>query len=173
MRLLATAAALSILAAGAVQAQDASAPAPVAPPKLFLDSGYGQHDVTPGMCKNVSAQITQCTIPAMTVGQYLVQVTGASTAQATDAAQQITVRAGDRVCRGSSQATANAPWAVGAARTYRFGCMITVVTDQPLTVLAVYADYHATKDPKGPTLSLRREPWNGAISADAVELPQQ
>jgi hypothetical protein len=170
MRLLATAAALSMLALGAAQAQDATVV--TVPPKLFTDAGYAQHDITPGLCRNVSAPITECTIPAMTVGRYLIEVTGTSTAQAADAVQQITVQLGDTGCQASRRGTTATPWAVGAVQTFRFDCVVTVMTDRPITVRAVYADFHATKDPKGPGLSLRKMPWSGVLSATGVT-PQQ
>jgi hypothetical protein len=104
----------------------------------------------------------------MTAGRYLVQATATSTANAADAAQQITIQGGDTGCQAAFRGSPAAPWSVGNAHTFYYDCVMTVITDQALTISANYIDFHATKDPKGPTLSLRKMPWGGVLSAAGV-----
>src|ERR1700735_3012105 len=67
---------------------------PPSPPRVFQQAGYAEPEIGAAACKAVNAGETQCAIPAMTAGVYLVQAAGASTAQAADAAQQITIVVG-------------------------------------------------------------------------------
>jgi hypothetical protein len=174
MRALFTAAALTLLLAGAASAQGddsagkAGAPEgpPPAPPRIFQAAGYSQPDITPGLCKTVNDHAIQCVIPEMTVGRYLIQASGTSTMLTADAAQQLSIYVGDTGCGAATYrgTTANPP-KVGAAKTLKFSCVTTVITDRPLTITVTYADEHATKDPKGPTLSIRKVPWGGVVSA--------
>jgi len=175
MRLiLTTAAALALLAVQTASAADSpDAGPPAAPPRVFTAAGYAQPDITPGLCRNVNAQITQCVIPEMTAGRYLIQVTGTSTAQTADAVQQITIRLGDTTCaQATRRGTDQVPWRPGTAQTFKLNCVVTIVTDHTLTVAATYADLRATKDSRGPTLSLRRLPWTGVLAATPVT-PEQ
>ena len=162
MRLLALATALILTGGAPAVAQ----PAPPALPKAF--AGYGQPDITPGLCKTVSPAEVQCMIPPMTAGQYLVEAAGTSTSQGADARQALQITVGAAPC-GSAQN--NAPWPSGA-RTFRLDCSVSVLTDQPLVVRVIYQDVHATKDPKGPELSIRRQPWEGVLNS-RVFAPQQ
>jgi hypothetical protein len=167
MRLIALALAVSTVA-GAAAAQ----PAPADVPKAF--SQYGQPDITPGLCKTVDASHTQCTIPQGTAGRYLVEATGTSTAQDDGAVAQIAIVVGDVGCGpgATRKGTKEAPWPAGVAKSLRFDCIVSVLTDRPLLVTAIYGDGHATKDPKGPALSLRKLPWDGVLSA-IPSLPNQ
>ena len=182
MRTLILAAAAMLAATGVANAQPAGGPAPPpAPPRVFLAAGYSQPDITPGFCKNIDASRTQCTLPAMTAGRYLIAVAGTSTATAADAAQQIVILVGDpavdptgvQSCTSTRRPDPNAPWAVGAKRTFTSACVVTVITDTPLPITAIYADSKATKDPKGPLLSVSRRPWGGALEASALNVQQQ
>ena len=163
MRALFTAAALTLLLAGAASAPEGPPPAP---PRIFQAAGYSQPDITPGLCKTVNDHAIQCVIPEMTVGRYLIQASGTSTMLTADAAQQLSIYVGDTGCGAATYrgTTANPP-KVGAAKTLKFSCVTTVITDRPLTITVTYADEHATKDPKGPTLSIRKVPWGGVVSA--------
>jgi len=163
MRLLALATVTSLIC-GAAAAQ----PAAPSVPRAFGD--YAQPDITPGLCKNVSPTQSQCTIPAMTAGRYLIEAAGTATSNAADAFQRITIQVGSTSCQ---VATNKAPWPANTPRTFRFDCVVTVLTDQPLTVTAAYDDFHATKDPKGPTISVRRLPWEGVLTAAGFAPPQQ
>jgi hypothetical protein len=167
--------AFSALAAQAAPTgrEDQPATAPPLPPKVFLEAGYSQPDITPGLCKNLNADQTQCVIPAMTAGNYYAEAVGTSTASGDGAAQQLIIVAGDQSCQATRAATAKAPWTVGEKKSLRAGCVFTVVTDTPLAVTAVYRDAKATKDAAGPQLSLRRAPWAGALLAIPVQQKQQ
>jgi hypothetical protein len=179
MRALALAAALALIGAAAAAAPQAPTPPaaplpPPVPPRIFLAAGYSEPDITPGFCHNIDVSHTQCTIPAMTAGRYVVAASGASTATAADAVQEIIIGVGAQPCNTSTRAPdPKNPWAVGTRRTFVAACIVTIVTDAPLTVTAVYADAKATKDPKGPLLSVSREPWPGFISTQPASVNQQ
>jgi hypothetical protein len=158
MRMAVLAAGLSLMA-GAAAAQPAAPaappPIPLGPPRAF--SGYSQPEVPP--CRMVSDSQTQCTIPAGTMGRYLIEASGTSTWAAADAAQAMGIVVGVTPC---GRAQDKAPWTKGP-RTFRFACVATVLTDRPLNVFAVYQDTHATKDPRGPTVTFKPLPWDGVL----------
>lgn len=168
---------LTLLAAGAAQAAPAAPPAapsgpPPTPPRVFVQAGYAEPEIGAAACKAVNAGEAQCAVPAMTAGVYLVQATGTSTAQAPEAAQQLTIVAGDQSCSSTRSPDPKAPWAVGAKRTFASGCVFTIVTDRPLAVTVVYLDAKAVKDPGGPTVTVTREPWAGVLNALPVSVKQ-
>jgi hypothetical protein len=162
----------------------ATAPAPVVdvPPRGF--PGYAHPEVTAAMCRVVNTAQTQCILPAMTAGRYLVEAVGVSTAvtpmpaaptpargaapaKPQAAAQALTIVAGDRVC-----GRAESPTWVSGVHALRFNCEIAIVSDTPFAITVVYADVNATKDARGPGLSIRRLPWDGVLSARPF-VPQQ
>jgi hypothetical protein len=158
MRLLILAGALALVG-GAALAQ----PAPAGGlPKAFQD--YAQPDITPGLCKNVSVKETDCVIPQMTAGRYLIEVSGTSTATAADAQQGIQIQVGGTIC-GAGTAHNTRPLSTTGPTTIKLDCEAIILTDKTLTVRAVYDDLKATKDPKGPTLSIRRLPWEGLLNS--------
>jgi len=173
MRALVTATALTLLFAGAAYAQPASAPAaPVGPslPRIFQAAGYSQPDITPGLCHNVSPKETQCVIPQMTVGRYLIQASGTSTATSDGAIQAINILLSGAPCtqaQSKNTGEGTKPWTSGP-QTIRVNCVVQVITDDTLTITTNYDDQKATKDPKGPTLSLRRLPWSPYLAAVAA-----
>ena len=155
-----------VLLAGAAQAAPAETGGgaqlpPLGPPSAF--SGYNQPDITPGLCKKVNESSSQCVIPAMTAGRYYIEASGTSTAAALGAAQQLEIVIGDTQCPIGTRGV-DATWKTGTPRTFKFGCVTTIITDRPLTVQVGYRDEKATKDPKGPTLSIRRLPWGGVMT---------
>jgi len=181
MRSLAFAAAALFVATAAGTAYaaptkpDAAPPAeqqPPSPPRAFLAEGYSQPDITPGFCKSLDAGRTVCTIPGMTAGTYYAEAIGSSTATAEGAAQQLSIVAGDQSCTATRERDPKQPWAVGSQRSLRGGCIFTIVSDAPVNVVAIYADAKATKDPKGPVLSIRRMPWSGVLNAVPVREKQ-
>ena len=167
MRTLAFAA-LLLAAAGLAHAAPtkpgAEAPTapPPGPPKVFVDEGYAQPDITPGMCSNISPKETRCVIPGMTAGDYLILASGASTATAAGAVQGIGIQLGNTPCnqaKSKNTGEGSKPWLIGTSQTIRVLCEVKVLSDRELVVHAIYADDHATADAKGPNLSLRRLPW--------------
>lgn len=164
MRLLAFATAASLIC-GAAAAQ----PAPPSVPRAFSD--YGQPDITPGLCKNISPTQTQCTIPAMTAGRYLIEGAGTSTATAADAQQAIQVAVGDTVFPKAT--SSKVAWVVGKPKTLTFSGVVTIITDKAMIVTVAYGDAKATKDPKGPTLAIRRLPWSGVFDAKTISAVQK
>ena len=150
----AVAALVAALVTGPVLAQT---PTPAAPMPGF--PGYGHPAIGPGDCRVLNPSQAQCVIPARTAGRYLVDVAGTSTATAAGALQEIVIGGRTWQC---AQATNHAPWATGS-RTFHVQCVINVLTDEPLTVNALYRDSNATKDPKGPVLTIATVPWNGIL----------
>lgn len=127
-------------------------------PKAF--DAYQQHDISPGLCRVISPSEAQCIVPEMTAGQYAIEVAGTSTAQGPGASQTLKIIVGTAPC-ATGQNTA--PWEKGA-RTFRLGCATTLLTDASLILRVVYDDVHATKDPSGPLISVRRLPWQGVLN---------
>lgn len=176
MRLAVSAAALLLTASATVAAPTAQAPgpppAPPKPPRVFAQAGYAEPQVSASACKTVSAAQAQCELPGMTAGFYFARAVATSTATAAGAEQQITIVAGQQHCTSTFAPDPKAPWAVGAKRTFYAGCIFAIVTDDPMTVTAVYLDAKATKDPAGPTLQLYPQPWTGALMALPVAIKQ-
>lgn len=145
--------------------------APLGPPRGFV--GYSQPDIGAAACKVVNPGQATCTIPAMTAGRYLIEASGTSTANAANPAQRIAIIVGATNCgQADRKPTAKAPWAIGAAKTLKLQCEVEILTDRPLPVHAVYADDKATKSTTGPTLVVRRLPWDGVLSTKVAAPPQ-
>ncbi len=130
----------------------------LAPPRAF--AGYAQPAIPPTACKVIDTAQTQCEIPAMTAGRYLIEAAGTSSAPAVGANQALEIDVAGRQCGVGRDSAA---WKSGA-RTFRLDCEVTLLTDAPLTVKVIYADAAATKDPKGPAVNIRPLPWTGVLS---------
>jgi len=165
-------AAAVLLAAAPAWAQPARAAAPPVPPRVFQQAGYAEPAIGPAACKVVNAGETQCAVPAMTAGLYLVQALATSTAQAEGAVQQITIIAGNQSCSSTRSPDPKAPWAAGAKRAFASACVFTIVTDAPLAITVVYLDAKATKDPAGPRVTVTPEPWTGVLNALPISVKQ-
>jgi len=172
MRLAVSAAALALAASTAVAAPAPPPPPPPKPPRVFALAGYAEPQVPASACKTLSATEAECELPGMTAGFYFARAVATSTATAADAEQQITIVAGQQHCTSTFAPDPKAPWAVGAKRTFYAGCVFTIVTDDPMTIRAVYLDAKATKDPAGPTLQLYPQPWTGGLAALPVAIKQ-
>lgn len=168
MRIVIMGAILSMFGVAAPSAQTPAAPvpmaAPAAPPPIAVGppkglTGYSQPEITAAYCRNLSPTQTTCTFPAMTAGRYIVQATGTSTA-AGEAAQAVVIQVGGRTCRADRKGSP--AWTSGA-KTIAITCEVLVMADKPLPISAFYADDKATKDPKGPTLAIKRAPWEGVL----------
>jgi hypothetical protein len=173
MRTVIMGAMLAMFGVAAPSAQTPAAPPAslVGPPKGL--PGYSQPDITPVYCRNVSPTQTTCTLPAMTAGRYLVHATGTSTASGAGAAQAIVIQVGDRTCGRADRkpVTGEGAWTSGP-KTIALNCEVVVMADKPLAISALYGDDKAVKDPKGPTLSLQRAPWEGVLSVTPFAPPQ-
>jgi hypothetical protein len=159
--------------AGVAPAQPTTAPAGPTPmpPKLYLQAGYSQPDITPGMCQNVSPKETRCTVPGMTAGAYLIVAQGTSTAQGDGAVQAIDIRVGNpgapcMQAQSKNTGDGSKPWASGP-QTIKVSCIVRLLTDTPVVIRTTYADQKAVSDPKGPSLSMRRLPWSPVVDAAA------
>lgn len=173
MRTLILASAIATIGATAPAAQTptarpaapavAPAPAPVGPPRAYV--GYTQPDIGASACRTISPTQATCTIPAMTAGRYLIEASGTSTASAAGAVQKLGIAVGTTNCgTADRRPTATNPWPVGTVKTIQLQCEVEILTDRPLVVQAVYADDKATKAATGPTLVVKRLPWDGVLS---------
>jgi hypothetical protein len=127
-------------------------------PHLF--AGYSQPALGAGACKATGPSEAQCQIPAMTAGRYLIEAAGTSSGPGVGANQSLEIDVAGRTCGVGRNSTA---WTSGA-RTFRLDCEVTIVADQPVAVKVIYADAQATKDPKGPAVTIRPLPWIGVLS---------
>lgn len=160
-----------ITQAGSPAVATPPAAAPLGPPRGFV--GYAQPDIGASACKMVNPGQTTCTIPAMTAGRYLIEASGTSTANGPNPVQRIAIVVGATNCgQAERKPTAKAPWTPGTAKTLRLQCEVEIISDRPLPVHAVYADDKATKAATGPTLTVRRLPWDGVISTKVAAPPQ-
>lgn len=160
-----------MVAQAAAPAATAPAPVPLGPPRNF--QGYTQPDIGASACKVINPGQATCTIPAMTAGRYLIEASGTSTANAAAPIQRLAIIVGTTNCgQADRKPTPTAPWAVGAAKTLKLQCEVEILTDRALQVHAVYADDKATKSTAGPTLVVKRLPWDGVLSTKVAAPPQ-
>jgi len=143
----------------AATASAAPAPAPNYPlPQAY--SAYTQPDVTE--CKSAGPLERDCTVPAMTAGRYLIAAATSATSTQSDATQSLMIKLGDAPC------VATKPVAFTGKKGLRLGCVVTLLTDQPIIVSAVFSTHDATPNADGPQLILRRLPWTGIVQAAGV-----
>jgi len=142
--------------AAALMTTPALAQAPSAPGFL---PGYGHPAIGPDSCRTLNPSQAQCVIPARTAGRYQIDASGTSTATGAGAIQSIVIGGPTWQC---AQAVNHAAWSSGS-RTFHVQCVVTVLTDEPLAVNVNYRDANATKDPKGPVLTISAVPWNGIL----------
>ena len=65
------------------------------------------------------------------------------------------------------------PWVVGTVKTLRNQCEVELLTDRPLNISAVYVDDKANKAAGGPTLTIKRLPWDGVVSFRQITPAQE
>lgn len=154
--------------AGLATAPAALAQAPAADAVVKAFSDYAHPDIGPDACKTLNATTAECTIPGGVAGRYFVEADGSSTATDAKAAQSMTIRGDTWLCaQAATKPEAAKPWSSGP-RTLKVGCMLNVLADSPVVFRAIYADSHATKNPKGPVVTIKRVAWDGVISAQAA-----
>jgi hypothetical protein len=150
-------AAVSLALAAAVQA------APAAPPNYSLPQAYNaytQPDVT--QCQSTGPLERDCTVPAMTAGRYLIVAATDATSAKDDATQSLTIKLGEAPC------VTTRPVAFTGKKGLRLGCVVNLLTDQPIVVAAVFATHDATPSSDGPKLVFQRLPWTGIVQANPV-----
>jgi hypothetical protein len=109
----------------------------------------------------------------MTAGRYMIKASGTSTATAAGATQKLAILVGNRLCGPAERKpTAQAPWAVGAAKVIRLNCETLVLSDRPLPITVIYIDDKATKAPAGPTLVIERMSWEGVLDLTVAPTEQ-
>ena len=137
--------------------------APTAPPSYPLPqaySAYSQPDVT--QCQSTGPLERDCTVPAMTAGRYLIVGATEATSTAADATQTLTIKLGGAPCVGTR------PVAFTGKKGVRLGCVVSLLTDRPIVVAAVFATHNATPSPDGPKLAFQRLPWTGVVESSGM-----
>jgi hypothetical protein len=158
--LFATAAAAQPAALGG--AKPAAAAPSFTVPRAY--QGYSQPEITQCVASPPLQRV--CTVPAMTAGRYLIIAVGSATATGAKSTQGLSIRLdNNEPCESINPVTFTGKKALRAA------CVATFLTDQPVSVTAVYAVEGATPDAAGPQLILRRVPWNGVVEARPIVLP--
>jgi hypothetical protein len=149
------------MAATAAAGQDAElAAAPIAVPLPHAYSGYSQPDITD--CHSSGPLERDCTVPAMTAGRYLIVGAAGATSTGADATQALSIKLGDAPC------VQTRPVAFTGKKGLRLGCLVTLLSDQPLVVTVAYEVHDATANADGAKLVFRRLPWNGVVQSAAV-----
>jgi hypothetical protein len=149
----------AVLLALAATAQAAPTPPPNYPlPQAY--NAYSQPDVT--QCQSTGPLERDCTVPAMTAGRYLIVAATSATSTQADATQSLTIKLSAAPC------VATRPVAFTGKKGLRLGCVVSLLTDQPIVVAAVFATHDATPNADGPQLIFRRLPWTGVVQASGV-----
>ncbi|HLI67151.1 MAG TPA: hypothetical protein VKU90_12365 [Caulobacteraceae bacterium] len=152
---------LALSVAPAVRAQPAAEAA--APPAASFTvprayAGYAQPEIT--QCTTTGDSRRECIVPAMTAGRYLIVARDNATSTGADATQQMQISLNGQPC----QTIKSQPF-TGKKALPAIVCEVTFLTDAPITITATFTTEHATADPGGPKLVIRRVPWNGIIDA--------
>jgi hypothetical protein len=160
-------------AALALAALASAAASPPTPPDTPLGAfpDYGHPEVTVANCRSHDPGRTECFIPAKTAGRYVVEAAGTSTATGPGATQSLVLGGPGWSCN-QPITTKKGEWSSGP-RTLRIGCVVTVLADAPVPVIAAYADTNATKDPKGPVVLIRRIAWDGVLEVSDFQVGVQ
>ncbi len=155
-------AALSLIlaATGASAQPESAAPANFTLPRAY--DGYAQPEITD--CTTTGALKRECVVPAMTAGRYLVVAVGKAASTGADATQALSITLNGAPC------IATKPVAFTGDKSLELACEVHFLTDQPVTVAAVYAVESATAESGGPKLVFKRLPWTGIMEAHAVQL---
>ncbi len=136
---------------------------PDAPPAAFQD--YGHPAVTAADCHVRGPGQTVCVIPGKTAGRYAISVQGTSTATGPGATQIIGLGGPGWAC--GQAATQKGQWT--GPRTFVAGCVVTVLSDAPLEVIAAFGGANTKPDAAGPLVTIRPLPWTGVLSNSPME----
>jgi hypothetical protein len=127
-------------------------------------AGYSQPEIT--QCTAGGALKSSCVAPAMTAGRYVIIAQGSATSTGPNATQGLSITLNGQPC----VAVKPTPF-TGKKGVPPLFCRVTLLTDEPLTITATYSVEHATPDPAGPHLVIRRAPWNGIVDSTGGVLP--
>lgn len=150
-------------ALAALATAGANASQPDTPLAAFQD--YGHPAVTAANCQNKGPNETVCTIPGKTMGRYAISAQGTSTATGPGATQVIELGGPGWAC--GRAATQKAQWT--GPRTFVAGCVVTVLSDTPLQVVAAFGGANAKLAASGPVVTIRSLPWTGVLSNGPME----
>jgi hypothetical protein len=159
MRPIQSLAVLALVATASAAAAQTPAPSFTLPQAY---SAYSQPAVTD--CTAVGSMQRDCFVPAMTAGRYRIVATASATSTSGDANQRLFIRVGKEICAGTGQK------AIAFTGKKGFGvvCSVTFLTDQPITVSAIYQVHAATAEANAPHIQIERLPWTGVIAQQAI-----
>jgi hypothetical protein len=126
-------------------------------------AGYSQPEIT--HCTTTGALKSECVVPAMTAGRYLILARAGATSTGANATQTLSINLNGQPC-----ATLKSAPFTGKKGVPPVVCQVTLLTDAPLTITAAYSVENATADPAGPRLVVRRVPWNGVVDSHGGQL---
>jgi hypothetical protein len=128
-------------------------------------SGYSQPEVTADNCTSKGAGQLECLIPGKTAGRYLIVARGSATSTGADSVEGIAIGGAGWNCgRIVSQKGA---WT--GSRTFAASCVVTILSDEPVRVAIAFGGAQVQVDPKSPTVTFRRLPWNGVLGAGGLQ----
>ena len=127
-------------------------------------AGYAQPEIT--QCATTGALRSECVVPAMTAGRYVILARAGATSTGADATQTLTISIGGEACAALKSAAFT-----GKKGLPPLVCQVTFLTDSPLTIAAAFGVENATPDPAGPRLVVRRVRWNGVVESRGGALP--
>ena len=126
-------------------------------------AGYSQPEIT--QCTTTGALKSDCVVPAMTAGRYVIVARASATSTGANATQSLSIS-----LNGQSCVTLKSAPFTGKKGVPPVVCQVTFLTDAPMTITADYSVENATADPAGPRLVVRRVPWNGVVDARGGQL---
>ena len=98
----------------------------------------------------------------MTAGRYAIIVAGAAVSTGAGAKQGLALIVGGRPCIRTQ------PAPFQGSGSIRVACEVNLLTDEPITIAALYNTVAATPGPKGLTVVVRRLPWTGVLEAQGA-----
>lgn len=152
----------AIAAAGAAQST-----LPQNPPAAFGD--YTHQDISEDACKASGPGQTVCFLPPKTMGRYVIQASGTSTANSPDATQAIAIAGPGWAC-GPAVQTKKGEWTAAGPRTLVGQCVIDVLSDAPLRIVVSFGGENAKLAPEGPKVVIKPVPWNGVLDVNNYQV---
>ena len=122
-------------------------------------AGYSHPDIGAPQCRLINAGRRDCVIPAKTSGAYVIRATGRSMAMGARPRQQLTIIVANRNCAQTMNIKA---WS-GSTRPLTASCEVSVLSDTPVLVSVVYADFQALKEASGPEVVFSPVRWSGVV----------
>jgi hypothetical protein len=123
-------------------------------------AAYSHPEITADNCKVKDPGHVTCFTPQKTMGRYVIQAEGTSTATGAKAAQAIAIGGPNWRCGQIS--TRPGEWASGK-RTVVAQCEVTILSDAPFQIDVAFGGVAVTLDPAGPKVVIHSLPWSGVL----------